>query len=96
LDFIRQILFAKFSHWAYEQEYRAFVGLDEQEGGLYFMDFSKHLQLRQVIVGDKSALSRVEVAAALGELQRRVDVFKARPTFRSFGVVRNRAEALWA
>lgn len=96
LDFIKRILFTKFSHWGYEQEYRAFVGLDEQEAGLYFMAFSKHLKLRQVIVGDESPLSRADVSAALGKLQRRVEVFKARPAFRSFEVVRNKAEALWA
>ncbi|TAK45281.1 MAG: DUF2971 domain-containing protein [Betaproteobacteria bacterium] len=93
--FVCRLLFTKFSHWSYEDEYRVYVDLDSQEGGLYFADFSETLALRRVIVGCESALTRADIREALGG-HSDIDVFKARPAFKSFRIVRNRDESLWA
>ena len=95
---MRKFLTTKFSHWAYEEEYRLFISLDnnEEENGLYFSDFSDDLRLKQVIVGARSGISRKQVSDALGDVRHEVAVFKARPAFKSFEVVRNENEKLWA
>ena len=96
LEFVKRLLFTKFCHWQYEQEWRAFVNLETEIGGHYFMPFSNDLQPRYVIVGDQSSITRAEVARAVKELSWKVTVFKARAAFRSFDVVRNRSGSMWA
>ncbi len=95
---MKKFLTTKFSHWAYEEEYRMFLPLDknEEENGLFFCGFSNDLRLKQVIVGAQSSISRKQVSDALGDLHHEVEVFKARPAFKSFEVVRNNNEKLWA
>jgi hypothetical protein len=46
-------LFTKFRHWEYEEEWRAFVTLDEStaENGLFFYEFDEKIVLREVILG---------------------------------------------
>jgi len=97
LKLMNQCLITKFRHWEYEQEYRFFISLDknEEENGLYFYDFSKEMQLKKVIVGCRSELKRIDIAKALGNISNGVEVFKARPGFKSFEVVRNKKENLW-
>ena len=94
--FMRRLLSTKFSHWQYEQEYRAFVGLDTETDGHYFMDFSDKLKLRCVIVGDQSDVTQANVASALEGIETRIEVFKARAAFRLFEVVRNKEQSMWA
>jgi hypothetical protein len=93
---VLKLLSTKYSHWKYENEVRCFVSLQDKDPatGLYFVDFSDDLRLVQVIVGARSAISRTEVATAVGNL-RGVRVVKARLAFKSFRVVRNRDESLW-
>src|ERR1700741_1587061 len=50
---VNQLLRTKFADWKYEKEMRLFVRLDHstKESGMYFYDFSKDLQLREVVLG---------------------------------------------
>ncbi len=92
-----RLLTTKFYHWHYERELRYFVSLEEKdENGFFYAYFSDVLVLKQVIVGGFSNISRTDVAEALGNLNNEVEVFKARPAFKSFRVVRNTNESLWA
>ena len=93
--FIKKLLLTKFVHWKYEEEYRTYTSLDEEIEGLFYADFSDSLVLRQVIVGDQSQLTRSQISAALGDLDGKVEVFKARAAFKSFDVVRNMDDSLW-
>lgn len=95
LQFMKRLLFTKFSHWQYEQEYRAFVNLDTQIDGHYFIDFGSSLRLKRVIVGDQAAIRRRDVAGAIKGIESGVQVFKARAAYQSFEVVRNRDESTW-
>lgn len=95
-SFVKQLLFTKFAHWSYEDEYRSYLSLDEPENGLYYAEFSDELTLRQVIVGSESVVSRAQLAEALGGLAPNIEVFKARAAFRSFNVVENKNGRLWA
>lgn len=59
------------------------------------MPFGRKMKLKEVIVGSESRPSRGDISNALTQVPSRVDVFKARPSFKSFRVVRNKNEALW-
>ena len=75
---MKKLLFTKFSHWQYEQEYRVYVTLEEDIDGLYYSEYSGQLTLKRVIVGDQSSITRAEVSGALVDLATQVEVFKAR------------------
>lgn len=90
------LLNTKFAHWSYEDEYRIWTDLNEEENGLYFACFSEQIALKQVMVGARSAISRAQLAEALGNLAGGVEVFRVRPAFRTFRIVRCKNEKLWA
>ncbi len=92
LDFAKQILFTKFSHWSYEQEVRMYINLEKERDGHYYLSFSNSLQLNKVIIGCESDATVKEIEGALGDLKNSVEVLKARPAFKEFKVVRNRKE----
>lgn len=94
-SFLVQSFFTKFSHWSYEEEYRLFRPLTNKINGHYFSNFSENMQLKQVIVGCRSAITRTDISLALGNMQHDVEIFKSRPAFRSFNIVRNEDESLW-
>ncbi len=98
MKLMQKCLFTKFKQWEYEQEYRFYIKLDKstEENGLYFFDFAKDMKLKKVIVGCRSEASRKDISVALGDLSSKVEVFKARPAFKTFSVVRNKDEKLWA
>jgi Protein of unknown function (DUF2971) len=95
-SFMTQLLFTKFSHWSYEDEYRVYVKLEDRDGDFYYFDFCEELVLKQVIVGPSSSASRSDVQTALGDLSPNIEVFKARAAFKSFSVVKNKNSRLWA
>lgn len=89
-----KVLSTKFSHWRYEDEVRLFTRLDTPDArGLYFRHFNADLQLREVIVGASSDLSRRDIRDALASTA--AQVRKARLAFRSFKVVEQRKASLW-
>ncbi len=94
---MHKVLYTKYSHWRYENEMRLFVNLNDRDPftGLYYCDFSNSLTLGEIIVGHSSTVTRSELVAALGNLAPKVQMWKARLSFRSFSVVRQRNEALW-
>jgi len=49
----KAILSTKFRHWSYEEEIRGFTELNVEEGGKYFLNFQKKLELAEVILGLK-------------------------------------------
>ena len=93
----RQFLFTKYAHWRYEDEVRCFVNLEQRdpETNLYFTEFSPQLNLREVIVGACSNLTRATVNQALGDNLDQVAVFKVRLAFKTFKVVRQKNKGLW-
>ncbi|WP_141340314.1 DUF2971 domain-containing protein [Bradyrhizobium sp. USDA 3458] len=93
---VTEILTTKFEHWSYEDEYRLFPQLwDQDRSGHYFIEFDDQVALREVIVGHRSTISRDDIAQALGSLQPQVTSYKARLVFRSFNVVRQQNDRLW-
>jgi hypothetical protein len=93
--FMEQVVMTKFVHWSYEDEYRAWVNLNDEEEGHYYFPFSPELTLKEVIVGSQSTLTRAEISEALGDLGTGVEAFKVCPAFTSFRMIRNPDENLW-
>lgn len=94
---VTEILTTKFEHWSYEDEYRLFPQLQDQDpSGHYFLEFDDNVALREVIVGHRSAIGRDDIAQSLGPLARKVTTYKARLAFRSFDVVRQKNDRLWS
>jgi len=85
----RNILFIKYSNWAYEQEVRVCIHLPQPENGLYFCDFDDTMRLKEVIVGAKCTLSRSDIRQALGSSADQVTLIKARAGFTEFEVVKD-------
>jgi hypothetical protein len=83
----QDLLFIKYSNWAYEQEVRIWIQLPQPENGLYFCDFDETIQLKEVIVGAKCGLSRNDLIQALGPLANSVTLTKARAGFTRFEIV---------
>jgi len=94
-SFIKSLMFTKYVHWSYEDEFRAYISLQECEDGLYFANFAAEMKLRQILIGTESSVTRAEVATALGERKRRVESFKVRAAFGAFNIVRQKDEELW-
>lgn len=91
------ILCTKFISWSYESEYRSFVKLDNCDcvTGLYFHDFFPNLELKEVIVGERSNLTRSKLSNILGDNFNSVVAKKARCGFRDFAVVENKLKRAW-
>ena len=86
-----KILTTKFEDWHYESEYRIFVNLSEKDSytGLYFKDFGKDLELREVIIGARCKTSRTKIKAYLKSYTPKVKIISARLAFRTFRVIPN-------
>jgi hypothetical protein len=93
-----KILYTKFQDWQYEEEWRVGTGLtspepslDNPNKSLYFLDFSSQFQLREVIVGMRSNVTKAQIKAALRDGRHdNVKIIKARLAFNTFRVIRNR------
>jgi hypothetical protein len=86
---VAALLHTKFSDWAYEEEYRIFVGLDPNsvEGGLHFLSFGKELILSEVILGPSCPLPYDEVTKLVSLYDGNIKVTRARLAFESFKIV---------
>ena len=89
-------LYSKFEHWRYEDEWRLFRELkDRDEEGNYYVPFSDQIQLKTVLVGSESDVTRDQLTKSLGELSECVKRFQVRPAFREFKVTENLNGSLW-
>ncbi|WP_133484873.1 DUF2971 domain-containing protein [Aliiroseovarius marinus] len=93
---LKKVPKTKFAHWKYEDEVRwldslgFFDGPDEK--GKYFLPYSDHLKLREVIIGAKSQATSCEINEVL-EGAEGVTITTARIAFRSFSVVTQHARS---
>lgn len=81
------VLSTKFIHWSYEEEFRMFIGLEKPSpaGKLDFQDFSEALQLKEVILGFNSKISKntIQTATQLEDAH----IIRARMAFKTFAIV---------
>ena len=92
-DVVGRLLITKFSDWAYEQEMRVFVQLDDttREAGMYFMDFSSELNLMEVILGPRCEFPISRIRDLVSKEFPEARVSKARMAFRTFRVTEDRS-----
>ncbi|EKE70188.1 DUF2971 domain-containing protein [Oceanibaculum indicum] len=94
---MKRMILTKAAGWAYEQEYRAYVelndGIEINDEVHYFMPFSENMKLREVIVGSRYKGPRAEMVAAVNDPS--VDVYMARGSFEKFKMVRQRQKSMW-
>jgi len=95
LEWVRSLLFTKCSQWAYEEEVRSFSTLATEEDGLFFKVFDEDFSLAEIQVGFNCNLSRADISRALVGEAKDVSIFKVRPAFKSFQMVRNLDDRLW-
>jgi hypothetical protein len=96
IDFSKEMLETclnvKYSGWEYEKEHRLRASLEEMRDGIYYIQFNKDMQLREVIIGARSSLSVVDVAEAIGtQLDADVEIWTACPSHKTFSICKNRA-----
>lgn len=91
-----KLLRTKFVDWRYENEMRMFVDLDttSQEGGKHFVEFSRDIVLREVILGMKSELPASRVRQLLKNEPITVKVLKAGMALRAFKIIEDRSARL--
>lgn len=84
---VKQVFSTKFKDWAYEDEVRAWINLDERDesSGLFFAQFGEHLRLREVILGVRCETSFEDVLASTSGLDD-VRIFAGQLSFATFGV----------
>ena len=95
-ELVLKLLRTKFEHWEYEKEHRWFVELGKPEDDLYFTNFSDNLSLKQVIVGENSAVTRSQLSEVLQGIENDVQSFKARAGFQNYEMVENQDQRKWA
>ena len=88
-----KLLRTKFTDWKYEDERRMFIDLDLtlQEGGNHFVEFSKDLVLREVILGLNCDLPASRVRQLLKDESPPVKVLKAGMALRAFKIIEDRS-----
>jgi len=89
------VLTTKYKQSEYEDEWRAFAGLDDCDAktGLYYVDFAPTILLREIIVGahcTKPVGQCAKLVKASGKVVKPITIIKARPAFRTFTMVRQR------
>jgi hypothetical protein len=87
LDMVQDMLFTKFAGWEYENEIRIYAEREEEDGGLYFVDFSERLKLREVIAGHRCCAARSDVMNVLRGYPEPISLIKACLSRTSFCVV---------
>lgn len=85
----------KYEHWNYEEEYRVFVELTDEDEGKFFINFEGNMELKEVIVGANSSISRTTLNSSIGSVGKDVSVFKARAGFTNFEMVKNKDQSMW-
>ena len=86
-SFARSALFTKFEHWAYEKEIRIWSQLTNEDKGFYFVPFGEAMRLKEVIIGQKSKVSKAQIELVLGSQAGGVKVSKARAAYDKFEMV---------
>jgi hypothetical protein len=79
----------KFDHWSYEEEIRTLVALKlmNKEGALFFKPFGADLELAEVILGPRCALSLDAIRKLTSSLHPNVKTYCARLAIKQFSVV---------
>lgn len=87
-----KLISTKFTDWKYEDESRMYVKLDHSsnENGVYFVEFSSSLILREVVLGMNCSETLNDVKKLVNSNVTNVKVIKAGMALRKFRVIEDR------
>ena len=88
-DLEDRLLYTKFEHWRYEEEFRIVVQLADmiKEGSLHFCPFNPDFKLAEVILGHRCNLTVEEVRKFTRSHHPEAITYKAKPAYASFHLV---------
>lgn len=97
ISMMEKLLSIKHSQWRYEKESRLILDLDNctTEAGKYFKSFDSFGQLKQVIVGCNSKITKEEISKIALKQKAPVEYFKVRTAFHTYNIVKNKNRDLW-
>lgn len=86
---LQHLICTKYESWRYEHEWRLLCDLtnSNREGGLYFLPFSKKLELVEVILGSICDLNLEKIRSLVDTGHRNVMTYQARLALRSFRII---------
>jgi hypothetical protein len=89
---LERVVTTKYAQWAYEEEWRLFAKLEDADpaNGEYYLSFGPTLMLREIIVGAKCPNSVGSFRRLVGNVEKSVEIIKARPAFETFTMVRQK------
>ena len=70
-------------------------GMEDYFSGLHFENFSNHMQLKEVIVGAYSQVTRKQLNDVLGPDRQNIKSFKARAAYQTYTVTENLLKRDW-
>jgi len=100
---VEKLLGTKAQDWAYEQEHRLLVPLDNEvvvsEGNLHFLPFQEiednTFMLRRVFVGYRCSKGISKLMSDVAGYPHKVEVIQTRPAFKSFNVSKQIDTKFW-
>jgi hypothetical protein len=90
-ELLKLMMTAKYDAWKYEEEWRLYAGLQDPVNGSYYIEFGENLTLREVIIGASCTTPVGTIKKLVGDVNQTVEIFKARPAFETFTMVRQKA-----
>ncbi|WP_159442782.1 DUF2971 domain-containing protein [Agrobacterium rosae] len=90
-DNLRDISRKKFKSWSYEKEWRYFLSFKKPDfvDGHYFLDFDDELKLIGVVLGERSTVTKEQIAAMI-DAHPSIKIGFARAAFSRFSLILNR------
>jgi hypothetical protein len=90
---IGQLLCRKYSHWAYEEEWRLSFKLKDKDpiNGEYYLKLGPELVLREIILGSRCPAPVRSFRKLMGQVDHSVRIIRARPASDSFTIVQQNA-----
>lgn len=87
-----KLICQKYEDWKYEAEYRGWAGLNDKDPdtGLYFLDFSQDLRLKEIIIGPRNQARPIDINKIVNNSIKGVSIIKSRLAFNSYTVVPNK------
>jgi len=95
-DAIKKVVTTKFKEWEYEREWRYLASLEnkDEDTGLYYVYFSPHFELREIIVGARCERSLEDIRKQVFGNTATITMIKARAAFGTFSIVRQKMQNL--
>lgn len=88
-QFVKYMLSKKYKHWAYEEEHRLLIKFSERrmDNELIFKDFCDEIQLKEVLIGFRSQISKKRLKGILKRYSHNASVDIVLPSNKRYEMV---------